>query len=89
VWVYRFVVGILVAAIAAVSIVPLLVLLDLAGGGDGWGICPDGCATSYFQGPELVFVLLLVLFALLGVLRFVVVVHRWWSSRRRRVSVQG
>jgi pilus assembly protein TadC len=36
-----------------------------------------------------VFVLLLVLFALLGVLRFVVVVHRWWSSRRRRVSVQG
>lgn len=47
----------------------MLVIADLAGGGSGWGLCPEGvstCSTSYFAGPELLLLLLLVLFASLA-----------------------
>lgn len=68
----RVVIGILIAAIVAVTLLPLLVLLDLVGGGNGWGLCPDGlssCRTSYFDGPELAAGLLIIVFILLFVLR--------------------
>jgi len=67
--VLRTVLGILVAVAIATVTVPILVLADLAGGGSGWGLCPDGlavCSTSYFAGPELLALLLVVLFATLG-----------------------
>jgi hypothetical protein len=38
----RIVIGVLLIAVVLVSVVPLLVLLDLAQGGDGYGMCPDG-----------------------------------------------
>ena len=65
----RILLGVLVAIVIAVSIVPMLVIADLAGGGTGWGLCPDGlstCTTSYFAGPELLAILLFVLFAAVG-----------------------
>jgi len=65
----RTLLGVLVAVAAATVVVPILVLADLAGDGSGWGMCPDGlfaCSTSYFAGPELMIVLLAVLFATLG-----------------------
>ena len=85
----RVLIGALIAAIAAVAIVPLLVLLDLVEGGDGWGICPDGlgvCRSSYFDGPELVAVLLLVMAALAFVLHVVIVVYRKLDERRSRAA---
>ena len=51
----------------AVALVPMLVLLDLAGGGDGWGLCRGGltsCRAAYFEGPELLAALAVVLFLL-------------------------
>jgi len=78
----RIVIGLVITAIVAVTLVPMLVLLDLAGGGDGWGLCQEGlssCHTSYFDGPELVAMLLLVVFALLFVLRL--------ALRARRVAI--
>lgn len=68
----RVVIGVLIAAIVAVTLLPLLVLLDLVGGGDGWGLCPEGigsCRTSYFDGPELLAGLLIFVFILLFLLR--------------------
>lgn len=65
----RTVLGVLVAIVVAAAVAPMLVIADLAGGGTGWGLCPDGittCTTSYFAGPELVLILLLILFAALG-----------------------
>ena len=65
----RILLGVLVAIVIAVSIVPMLVIADLAGGGTGWGLCPDGlstCTTSYFAGPELLAILLFVLCAAVG-----------------------
>lgn len=65
----RILLGVLVAIVVAVAAAPMLVIADLAGGGTGWGLCPDGittCTTSYFAGPELALVLLFVLFGALG-----------------------
>lgn len=65
----RILLGVLIAIVITAAVVPLLVIADLAGGGTGWGLCPDGistCTTSYFAGPELLAILLVVLFAALG-----------------------
>lgn len=65
----RILLGALVVIVVAVAVAPLLVIADLAGGGTGWGLCPEGistCATSYFAGPELLAILAFSLLASLG-----------------------
>jgi len=66
--VLRILLGVLIAVAIATALVPLLIVADLAGGGAGWGLCPEGvsaCSSSYFAGPELLLLLLLVLFVTL------------------------
>jgi hypothetical protein len=68
----RFLIVVVSTAIVAVVVLPMLVLLDLAGGGTGFGLCPGGlasCRSSYFDGPELAGILVLVLILLYAVLR--------------------
>ena len=68
----RIVIGVVIGAIVLVALVPMFALVDLAGGGDGLGLCPDGlgsCRTSYFDGPELLGILAVVLILLLMILR--------------------
>jgi len=75
----------IIVAIIAVALLPLGVLLDLAGGGDGFGLCTGGigdCRTSYFDGPELLGVLGLVLFLLLMALRAALHVRSLAETRR-------
>ena len=65
----RILLGVLVVIVVATAVAPLLVIADLAGDGSGWGLCPEGiatCSTSYFTGPELLTILLFVLFAALA-----------------------
>lgn len=65
----RILLGVLVVIVVATALAPLLVVADLAGSGPGGGLCPEGignCSTSYFVGPELLAILLCVLFAALG-----------------------
>jgi len=86
----RIVVGVIITAIVAVALVPMLVLLDLVAGGNGWGLCGEGitsCATSYFDGPELAAGLLLMIFLLLVLLRMALHVQRIILSRRSRQPV--
>jgi hypothetical protein len=67
--VLRTLLGVLIAVAIATALVPMLVVTDLGGGGSGWGLCPDGigtCSSSYFAGPELLALLLVVLFAILA-----------------------
>lgn len=55
-----------------VATVPLLVLLDLAGGGTGWGLCQEGvtsCRNPYTAAPELSVVLTISLFGLVAAIR--------------------
>ena len=83
----RIVIGALIALIVAVTLLPMLVLLDLVGGGDGWGICPDGlasCRTSYFSGPELAAGLILLVFLLLFLLRLALHGQRIVDRRKER-----
>ncbi|NIA24163.1 MAG: hypothetical protein GWP04_01195 [Gammaproteobacteria bacterium] len=53
---------------------PLFVLLNLAGGGTGYGLCPHGlvsCRVAYTDGLELLLLLTIALFGLLGAIRVV------------------
>ena len=62
----RILLGVLVGIVLGAALAPLLVVADLAGGGTGWGLCPDGvstCTVSYFAGPELLVILTVVLLA--------------------------
>jgi hypothetical protein len=84
--------AVVVLAIIAVASVPLLVLVDLIGDGDGLGLCPTGlgsCRTSYFHGPELLAALVVVIFALVMLLRVAFRLDRWLGKRRdkKRLSV--
>ncbi|MBM3694940.1 MAG: hypothetical protein FJW79_03270 [Actinobacteria bacterium] len=85
----RIAVALILAAIVAVALVPLLALLDLAGGGDGLGLCRDGlasCRAAYFEGPEVLAVLAVLLFILLALLRLTLVVRRRLEARRDSVG---
>ncbi len=53
----RFLLGVLIAIGAIILALPAVVLVDLAAGGTGLGLCPDGlgtCDTSTFTIAELV-----------------------------------
>lgn len=86
----RVLIVLVVIAIVAISALPLLVVLDLVGGGDGFGLCPDGlgsCQTSYFTGLELAAILALFVFGLIFVLRIAQLgLRRLERNRTRRVS---
>jgi hypothetical protein len=87
----RLLIGAIIAAIVAVTLLPLLVLVDLAGGGTGWGLCREGlssCRTSYFDGPELLAMLMVVVFVLLWLLRLTLHVQRLVERRREREAVE-
>jgi hypothetical protein len=83
----RALIGVLVAAAAGVALVPLLVILDIREGGDGWGLCASGfsgCRTTYFSGFEFVAVLMVILFAILGLIALCVRSIRWLERRDAR-----
>jgi len=55
----------LVVVAVGLGVVPILVIIDLLGGGTGWGLCPNGlelCDRPYSTGAELIIVLSLGLF---------------------------
>ena len=77
-------IGVLVAVIVGVALIPLYVLLDLRSGGSGWGLCAEGfgrCRTSYFSGFELVAVLLATLMALVLAIGWLVSLLRYLRRR--------
>jgi len=89
-WIRVLVVAIGVA-LFAVAVLPLVVLLDLEGGGDGFGLCTGGlggCRTSYFDGPELLGVLGVVSFVLVVALR-AALQARAAEERRREDTAFG
>lgn len=86
--VVRALVLVAVVAILAVSAIPLLILLDLTGGGTGWGICEQGidsCRVGNFSGPRLAVVLMTVLLGLGALVRFIV----WLAGLAGRSRTAG
>lgn len=81
----RALLAVLLAAVLAVAVVPLLILLSLASGGTGYGVCPHGltsCRVGYTSGLELLLLLVVMLFVLLGSVRVVARGIRHFERRR-------
>ena len=91
----RIIVGVLLIAVVLVSVVPLFVLLDLARGGGGYGMCPSGlqaCDIPYTAWLELAAGLVLVIFGLIALLRLTMRVVRREERRLQatgRIGVNG
>lgn len=65
----RILLGILLVLGASILVIPSLVLFDLVSGGTGWGLCEEGiqeCDVGYFAGLELIAILALALFVIVG-----------------------
>ncbi len=74
----RLIVAVLLLGAFAIAVIPLLVLLDLASGGSGYGLCPGGvtaCDFGYLRPMELTAYLALALFAFVGAIRLAVKVY--------------
>jgi hypothetical protein len=68
------------------AMVPLLVLLDLAGGGSGFGLCPtgvDSCRNPYTAAPELSAILTVALIVVLAGVRVTTRAERRLDRRNR------
>jgi hypothetical protein len=88
----RIVIGVLLMAVVLVAVVPLFVLLDLAGGGSGYGMCPDGlqaCDLPYTAWLELAAGLVLVIFGLIALLRLTMKVVRREERRLQGIDRIG
>jgi hypothetical protein len=88
--VLRVLTVLLIGVVIVIAAIPALVLIDLVGGGDGWGLCPNGlenCESSYFDGPELVALLAVALFVLVALLRLITQLRRLIERRRARRAV--
>lgn len=86
----RALVGVAVILILAIGAVPLLILLDLSGGGTGWGICEaglDSCRVGGFRGGRLAALLMVGLFLIMALLRFVVWIASRSAGRKRRAAM--
>ena len=89
-YVVRALVGVAVILILAIAAVPLLILLDLSGGGTGWGVCEDGldsCRVGGFRGGRRAALLMVGLFVIMALLRFVVWIASRSADRKRRAAV--
>lgn len=66
--------------------VPLLVLIDLASGGTGYGLCPTGlgsCRNPYSAAPELSAILTLALIVVLAGVRVTTRAERRLDTKRQ------
>ncbi|HSJ26851.1 MAG TPA: hypothetical protein VLB67_01485 [Acidimicrobiia bacterium] len=84
----RLIRAVLVVVAVAMAAVPLFVLLDLAQGGSGYGLCPGGvtrCRNPYTAAPELATLLTIGLVVVLGGLR---VTNRMLRRQQRTRSAR-
>lgn len=73
-----------------VALVPMLVLVDLAAGGTGFGVCPDGienCPRPYSSGAEMIIILTTVLFAVIFGIRILMKMARRVQTASAREPV--
>lgn len=85
----RFVAFLLVVAAIGVATVPVLVLIDLLGGGTGWGLCPNGletCDRPYSAGAELIIILSAALFLAVAGIRILMRIARRMREDSYQVS---
>lgn len=76
----RIILAVLLFIALGVGAIPMLVLVSLAGGGTGYGLCPDGlgsCRLGYLSPVEMSVWLIGSLFALVALIHLIRLVwHR-------------
>lgn len=80
----RFLFGVLTTAALLVASFPMLVLVNLAEGGTGYGLCAGGitaCDMAYLTPVELLVRLLLIMMVLVALVRAIVVLWEKISPR--------
>lgn len=81
----RFLRIVLILAAVVLAAFPLLIILDLAEGGSGYGICPGGvagCRNPYTAAPELMLILTMGLIVVLGGFRLTTRLRNNLTRRR-------
>ncbi len=77
----------LVLLAVALAALPVLVLLDLLGGGTGYGLCAGGlgaCPERFTAGPALAAYLVVALMLVVALIR--VISHLYRRMQRRKVT---
>jgi len=72
-----------------IAVVPILVLIDLLGGGTGWGLCPGGieaCSNPYTTSAEFAVVLTLGFLATVVGIRLLMRLARHIQSGEYQVT---
>lgn len=75
----RLLILVLVAAALVVAVLPVLVLLNLLGGGTGYGLCAGGlqaCPERFTAGPTLALYLVLTLMIVVALIRLATHLYR-------------
>lgn len=86
VWVRALLVLLVLLAIGLAAL-PILVLLDLLGGGTGYGLCEGGlaaCPERYTAGPALAMYLVISLMVVVALIR--IVTHLYRRLQRHRTG---
>jgi hypothetical protein len=88
---FRLLIGVLVVAVIGLAVIPLMAALNLARGGSGFGICPDGvwlCSSPYLPVIRLTGMVALGMGAVAVGLRLARRGLRW-AERERTGSTPG
>lgn len=88
-WFVRVAIVILVLAAIGIAVVPILVMVDLLGGGTGWGLCPAGlesCDNPYTTPFELLIMLAVSLFVVTLAIRVVMKLARRLQAESFQVN---
>lgn len=88
-WFVRVAIVILVLAAIGIAVVPILVMVDLLGGGTGWGLCPGGlesCDNPYTTPFELLVMLAVSLFVVILAIRVVMKLARRLQAESFQVN---
>ena len=66
----RVVVFIILVSLVVILAYPLLIIFNLANGGDGFGLCSDliTCEIPFLEGPRILVILIITFFFLVAVL---------------------
>ena len=86
----RLLIMVLVLLAVGLAALPVLILLDLLGGGTGYGLCDGGlssCPERYTAGPALAMYLVIALMLVVALIR--AVTHLYRRLQRQRVSGPG
>ncbi len=88
--VIRAVIFLLSATAVGIAAIPVLVMIDLLGGGTGWGLCPNGleaCENPYSTAAEIAVILTVALFLIVLAIRLLMKLVRKLQSQEDSYQV--